>query len=253
MNTDLFLSFEQQLKNERGYKKELDFKAYKNDAPDPPAQKKETYSAWGNTATQDGFTPSAYNQSQMNWVQSVTPQIQSKLFDTNSADSQARAYADNLKAQGLKSFKADSADLLGSIQSNNAKRFGSLSNSDYDSQLNSASKQMASSLADIDTQYDANYQNALNNYQNYYTNMLAVPSNISSNLYNLSNGLSQNALNSSNATNNFNMTGYQGRLQAYAADQAQKAAMYNALGNSISGVAGGLGTGIGATILSKQK
>lgn len=241
MNTDLFLSFEQQLKKERGYKKELDFKAYKGGSePSQPAQVKEKYSAWGNVGDQNGFTPSSYNQSQMDRYQSVIPKLQDKLYDTTGADTQARAYADNLKSLGLKRFKQDQADALGTIQSNNARRFGSLSNSDYDSNLKTLSRESNSALEDMNTQYDTNYQNALDNYQGYNTNNLNSALNGMGNLYNLSNGLSQNALNSSNATNNFNMTGYQNQLAQYNADQANKGAMYQLLGSAIGGIGGSL-------------
>ena len=210
--------------------------------PEQPAYQEKTYNnGYGDTATQNQFNPSSYNTTQMNWVKSVTPQLQSKLFDQSSADNQARAYADNLKAQGLKRFKQDQADTLGVMQANSAKRFGSLSNSDYDTNLKTLARENNSALEDMNSQYDANYQNALNNYQNYYTNLLGTASGVGSNLYNLANGLSQNALASSNAINGFNQQGYQTAMSGYAADQATKAAMYQALGNAASGVGGAYG------------
>jgi hypothetical protein len=211
-----------------------------NKAPEPPKQKKETYSSgFGDTATQDSFTPSDYNLSQMNWVQSVTPQLQSKLYDSSGADSQARAYADNIKSQGLKSFKLNQADSLGAIQADNARRFGSLSNSDYDTNLKTMIRENNSALEDINAQYDMNYQNALNNYQNYYNNLLSTASGVGANLYNLGSGLSQNAFNSSNATNNFNQQNYQNQLAQYNQQQAQNNAMWGAGSRGLSMLGGG--------------
>ena len=237
MNTDLFLSFEQQLKKERGHKKELDFKAYKGDsAPAAPAQKKETYSAWGNKATQDNFTPSAFNQSQMDYYQSAIPTLQAKLYDTQGNDSQARAQADAIKANGLKSFTRTMDDSFGSDMANIAGRFGSLDNSTYDSALKRFGQAKSEGLQALQNDYDANYQNNLNNIQSYNQNNLNSALNGMNNLYNLANGYSANALNSSNATNGFNQQSYANQLAQYNAKQAQNNALYGT-GAQVAGTA----------------
>lgn len=254
MNTDLFLSFEQQLKKERGHKRELDFKAYKgNNRPTQPEQAKESYSAWENTANQNGFTPSAFNQSQMNNYQSVIPTLQSKLYDTAGADTQARAAADATKANGLKSFTRTMNDTLGSDMSNIAGRFGSLDNSTMDSALKRFNQAGQEGLTALQNDYDANYQNNLNNIQSYNQNNLNSALNGIGNLYNLSNGYSANALNSSNATNNFNQQNYSNNLAAWNADQVNNNAMWNNLakaGLSIGGVVAAPYTGGASLALS---
>jgi len=186
-----------------------DLRAYRGEeAPAPPVAPKQqikTYdNGFGDTATQDKFNPSGYNQQQMSWAQEASKGLQGQLMDFNGADSQARAYADNLKAQGLKSFKRDSADLFGGYQADSAHRFGTLNNSGYDSQMKRFTQGQQEGLQGLENDYDTNYQNALTNRQSYLTNQLAIPQNVIANQYNNANGLSQNALQSSNAGNQFN-------------------------------------------------
>ena len=211
------------------------------EAPKAPVQQIKTYdNGFGDTATQDKFNPSAYNQQQMAWTEQVMPQIQNKLFDQNGADSQARAYADNLKAQGMKSFKQQADDLYGGYVADGARRFGTLDSSSNDSNMKRFGQATQEGLQEVNNNYDANYQNALNNYQSYYTNMLATPQTIQGNLYNLANGQSQNALSSSNSYNNFANQQYQSQLALYNAQQQlknqQQAGMMSRFGSALGGV-----------------
>lgn len=239
MNEDLFLSFEQQLKKERGYKKELDFKAYKGEnEPSSPTQKKEKYTAWGNTGDQNSFTPSAFNQSQMDYYQKSLPGLQSKLYDTTGADTQARAMADATRANGLKTFTNSMNDSLGKDMSNIAGRFGSLDNSTMDSALKRFGQAKSDGLTALQNDYDANYQNNLSNIQAYNQNNLNSALNGMNNLYNMSNGYSSNALNSSNATNNFNQQNYQNALAQYQYKQNQNSGLFGGLSGAASGLGG---------------
>jgi len=227
-----------------------------NSAPKAPAQVKETYTnGYGDSATQNAFTPSAFNQSQMNNYQSEIPTLQNKLYDTQGNDTQARAMAEATKANGLKSFTRTMNDSLGSDMSNIAGRFGSLDNSTMDSALKRFGQAKSDGLTALQNEYDSNYQNNLNNIQSYNQNNLNSALNGMNNLYNLSNGQSANALNSSNATNNFNAENYKNALSAYTTNQANQNAMYSKLGTAVAGA--GLmfvpgGQGAGAALLSSS-
>lgn len=245
MFDELFLTFEQQVNKNKRHK--LDLRAYKGGAPKAPEQKKETYSAWGNTATQDGFTPSKYNADQMSYLQGAMPELQNKLFDYQGADTQARAMADATKANGMKSFKRDADTLFGGYVADSARRFGSLNNSSYDSDMKRFGQATNDGLQELQNNYDANYQNNLSNIQNYNLQNLNTAQNGIGNLYNLANGQSQQALTSSNATNNFNQQNYSTAMQGYLADQQRKSSQWSALGGAI----GGIGTGVGGYFYNK--
>lgn len=250
-NEDLTLSFEQQLRKERGYKKELDFRAFKGDGGEPsqPAQVKSTYkNGFGDEATQDEFHPSDWNKSQMSYYQSAVPTLQNKLYDINGADSQARAMADATRANGLKRFGQTMDESLGRDVASVAHRFGSLDNSTMDSALKRFGQAKSDGLQLLQNDYDANYQNNMNSIQGYNMNNLNSALNGMGNLYNLGNGLSQNALSSSNATNNFNNQQYANRLAAYNANLARQNTMFNGLSSVLgnSQLTGAIGNGIGA-------
>jgi len=211
-----------------------------NSEPSAEAQVKSTYTnGYGDSATQDGFTPSAFNQSQMSAYQSAIPTLQSKLYDTKGADTQARAAADATKANGLKSFTRTMNDSFGTNMADAAHRFGSLDNSTFDSMNKRFGQATSDGLTALQNDYDANYQNNMNNQQSYNQNNLNSALNGMGNLYNLANGQSQNALNSSNASNNFNNTQYGTQASMFnaktAADAAKQAAMYQAMGTAMSG------------------
>lgn len=208
-------------------------------APTAPKQEKESYSSWGNLATQNGFTPSAFNQKQMDSYQSAIPTLQAKLYDTQGNDAQARAQADATRANGLKSFTRTMDDSLGSDMANISHRFGSLENSTMDSALKRFGQAKSEGLQALQNDYDANYQNNMNNIQAYNQNNLNSALNGMNNLYNLANGYSQNALSSSNATNNFNQQSYTNQLAAWKAQQDQNTAMWSAFGKGAGAFGGG--------------
>jgi len=208
-----------------------------------PEQKKETYSAWGNSSTQDGFTASPYNQGQMDYYQGIMPSLQSKLYDTNTADQQATDYATNIKDVGMRSFKRDMADSLGTTIADNAKRFGSLSNSSYDSGLKRFTQAQEQGLQDLNNNYDANKMAYMDNYTNRYTNLLNTAQNGIGNLYNLSSGNSQSALASSNATNNYNLDAWKAEQQFALQQQQLRNQQAQMLGNAAMRVGAGYATG----------
>jgi len=140
----------------------------------------------------------------MAWAQQASLGLQNELMNQNGADTEARAYADNLQAQGLKRFKQQSDDLYGGYMADSARRFGTLNTSSNDSNMKRFGKAQNEGIQDLTSQYDTNYQNALTNRQSYLINQLAIPQNVIANQYNNANGLSQNALQSSNAGNQFN-------------------------------------------------
>jgi len=229
MFDELFLTHEQQVKKSHNKRHKLDLRAYKGGGePAAPEQKKETYSAFGNVASQDGFTASPYNQKQMDYYQGIVPTLQSQLYDQNTGEQQATNYAQNIKDQGMRSFKRDMADSLGTTIADNARRFGSLNNSSYDSGLKRFTQAQEQGLQDLNNNYDANKMNYMNDYTNRYTNLLNNAQNGIGNLYNLANGQSQNALSSSNATNTMAQQLYQTQASMYNTQQQANAAMASA-------------------------
>lgn len=221
------------------------------EAPKAPPQTIATYNnGFGDMATQNSFTPSQFNKDQMAWSQEAQKQLQSKLFDTNAADQQAKAYADNLKSQGLKSFTKNANDLYSDYLADSAKRFGSIDNSSFNSNMKRFGEATQEGLQNLSHQYDANYQQGLNDYTNYYGGLLGTAQNVSNNLYNLASGQSGLALNSSNATNAFNNQQFNTRAniyntqsQLYAQQQALKLKQQQELMNSALKLGAGFATG----------
>lgn len=224
-----------------------------SDKPSAPEAVTSTYNnGFGGTSTtkmagnnqSTTYTPSAFESQQYDYYKTITPQLQGKLYDQAGAESGADAYAGNIKALGLKRFGIDQAGALGNIQASNAKRFGSLSNSDYDTSMKTLAREQASALEDMNSQYDTNRSNYINDYNNRWTNLLGTANGIYNNTQTNANTMNNGSLAGYQAGNAFNQTNYQTNAQLYAADQAQKAAMYNALGTAVGGIGGGLAGGL---------
>lgn len=237
-----------------------------SNAPDIPEPVVSTYNnGFGGTSTTTmkgnnqttSYAPSAFENQQYDYYKSVTPQLQGRLFDQNTADSQATAYADNIKAQGLKRFAIDQADALGGAQANNASRFGSLSNSDYDSQMKTFAREANSGLADINSAYDTNKTNFINDYNDRYTNLLGTMNGIYNNTNTNANTMNNGSVTGYQQGNAFNQTRYNNQMQQYRMEEAKKQQMYDmaakaalAIGTAGVGAAAGAGMGVGGNLLS---
>ena len=228
-----------------------------NDKPDAPQAVTSTYeNGFGgrSTTTMNGnnqsttYAPSAFENQQYDYYKGVTPQLQNRLFDQNTADSQATAYADNIKAQGLKRFGIDQADVLGGAQASNASRFGSLNNSDYDSQMKTFARESNSGLADINSQYETNKTNFVNDYNNRNINLLGAANGIYNNTNTNANNMNNGSMTGYQNGNAFNQTNYSNALGAYNAKLAQNNNMFGGLSSVLgnSQLTGAMGNGIGA-------
>lgn len=246
---DLTLSFEAQLKKERGHKLERDLKAYKNSAPKSPSAVTSTFdNGMGGVSTTKmqgnnqitTYAPSDFEKSQYDYYKTVTPQLQNNLYSQNTADSQATAYAQGIKEQGLKRFGIDAEKTLGQTQASNARRFGSLANSDYDSSMKTYGREMASGLQDLNSAYDTNKTSYMNDYNNRYINLLASANGIYTNSQNNANNLNSGSMSGYQAGNAFNQTNHQNAMQQYLTNKASKERTYTLLGGALGGVGGAL-------------
>ena len=240
-----------------------------SNAPDTPEPVVSTYNnGFGGTSTtkmvgnnqSTTYTPSDFENQQYGYYKTVTPQLQSKLYDQAGAESGAESYAGNIRAQGLKRFGIDQADALGGAQASNARRFGSLSNSDYDSQMKTFAREANSGLADIESQYDTNKSNYINDYNNRYTNLLGTMNGIYNNANTNANTMNNGSTNGYQVGNAFNQTRYNNQMTQYQMDQARKQQMYDMAARAAIGLgtagAGAFGAGaleapsVGGNLLS---
>ncbi len=132
-------------------------------------------------------------------------------------DPNFQVYQDNFN-RGMQ--QAYDTNVLGNLTDR-----GLMRSSGLQAATNSFNNTMQQGLADL---YDEYYNRQINN--------LNAGLNAQNNLYNWITGLNQNAAQNSQAVSNHNMQGYQ-------ADQALKAAMYQAIGQAVGGLAGSAGGG----------
>ena len=216
--------------------------------PSSPAPVVSTYNnGFGGTSTTTmngnnqttSYAPSAFENQQYDYYKAVTPQLQNNLYDQNTADSQATAYADNIKAQGLKRFGIEQADALGGAQASNASRFGSLNNSDYDSQMKTFARESSSALEDMNSAYDTNKVNYMNDYNNRYIDLLGAANGIYNNTQTNANTMNNGSVTGYKEGNAFNQTKYQNEVAQAQREEARKQQMYEIGARAVAAVATG--------------
>ena len=208
-----------------------------------PAYEKQSYSAFGNSGNQDGFQASPYNKSQMDWVENVTPKLQSQIYDQEAGDADARNFADNQYNAGLKRFKKTSDETYGGYISDSAKRFGTLSNSSFDSGMKRFGQSQKEGMQELSDNYDANYYARLNDRQGYLGNLLSTASGTGANLYNMASGFSQNALANTNAYNGYRLNAWNAEEQMKLQQQQLKNQQWQAVGNAAMRIGAAYATG----------
>jgi len=203
------------------------------------------YRQWmegSNTITDVYKTP--FEKQQEQFFQSQLPQVENKLFSPN--ESYFKEIADKRKQLAMKGFNEDKENILRSLAEDSNQRFGSLSNSPYRDNLTEASKVFADELNDINTQYDADYQNPRANEYNYLKGLFDIANGLQTEqLGNMYAGLgqlgNQFGQGSTWLNNIYNTQAgiYNAQTQA---DAYKQAALWNALSNAASGIGQGART-----------
>ena len=139
--------------------------------------------------------------------------LNNMLSNDYANDPNFQAYQDNLNRQAQQNFDAS---VLSPLANRGLMR---------STGLQAATNSFNNSLID-------NTMDLADNYYNRQSNNLANLLNTQNALFNYITGVNQGSQNLSNAVSNHNM-------QAYQADQALKGAMYQALGQAVSGLSGG--------------
>lgn len=147
----------------------------------------------------------------------INTSLSGLLTNDYSNDPNFKVYQDNFNRQMQQAYDTN---VLGDITNR-----GLMRSSGLQAATNSFNNTMQEGLADL---YDTYYNRQLNN--------LNAGLNAQNNLYNWITGLNQAAMGNSKNVSDYNM-------QAYQADQALKAAMYQAAGQAIGGIGGGLAGG----------
>ena len=130
-----------------------------------------------------------------------------------SNDPNFQVYQDNFNRNAQKSFETN---VLNPIQSQ-----GLMRSSGLQAATNAYNNTLTDNLADL---YDSYYNRQVNNLGQYQ--------NSANTLYNMIMGINQGSMTNSKNVSDYNMEGYK-------ADQALKAAMWQALGQAAGGIAGG--------------
>ena len=147
----------------------------------------------------------------------INTSLSGLLTNDYSNDPNFQVYQDNFN-RGMQ--QAYDTNVLGNLTNR-----GLMRSSGLQAATNSFNNTMQEGLADL---YDTYYNRQLNN--------LNAGLNAQNNLYNWITGINQAAMGNSKNVSDYNM-------QAYQADQALKAAMYQAAGQAIGGIGGGLAGG----------
>lgn len=147
----------------------------------------------------------------------INTSLSGLLTNDYSQDPNFQVYQDNFN-RGMQ--QAYDTNVLGNLTNR-----GLMRSSGLQAATNSFNNTMQEGLADL---YDTYYNRQLNN--------LNAGLNAQNNLYNWITGINQAAMGNSKNVSDYNM-------QAYQADQALKAAMYQAAGQAIGGIGGGLAGG----------
>ena len=134
-----------------------------------------------------------------------------------SQDPNFQVYQDNFN-RGMQ--QAYDTNVLGNLTNR-----GLMRSSGLQAATNSFNNTMQEGLADL---YDTYYNRQMNN--------LNAGLNAQNQLYNWITGINNSAMQNSKAVSDYNMEGYK-------ADQALKAAMYQAIGQAVGGIGGGLAGG----------